>query len=155
MRAAGCRMLMLGSQASFFAEDLLLGDNKLVGTFPELISNYSVNLQRLSLSSNDLTGAMPNLSELVNLVELRMGDTQMTGGFPLNGLDKLSQLEILDLVFSRDLPRMLLSSLTTSTSLKALVLTGTDWSGTIPESIGNMSKLGKGAATSVICIHSC
>lgn len=109
-----------------------------------LEANGETVLQRLVLSNNDLTGAIPNLSGLVNLTELRLGRTHMSGAFPPECLGKLTRLEFLDLEDLKDGQHPdLLPSLTSMTTLKELHLERARLYGPIPESIGNMTSLGK------------
>lgn len=125
-------------------ETFLVGRNLLQGTVPSIPEANETVLQRLVLSKNDLTGAIPNLSGLVNLTELRLGRTRMTGAFPPECLGKLSQLQFLDLEDLKDGQHPdLLPSLTSMTNLKELHLERARLHGTIPESIGNMTSLGK------------
>lgn len=128
---------------SHYTEEFFVGRNHLVGTVPSVLEANATSLQRLALSGNELTGAIPNLSGLTNLLELRLGRTFMTGVFPLECLDKITNLEVLELEHLSGDQNDLLPSLIPLTNLRILDFSGTRLFGTIPESIGNLLSLGK------------
>ena len=82
----------------------------LVGPIPPLIGAlYSADtsfppLQRLSLSRNDLEGAIPaELGKLVHLKSLNLSHNKLSGPLPLS-LTKLTNLQTLDLSYNNGLP---------------------------------------------------
>jgi hypothetical protein len=122
----------------------LLGGNKLTGTLPPSLGEYSQSLQRLSLFDNyDLHGRFPSLSGLSNLQEVFLNATQLEGNLHADDFSSLGQLQALELGQMRSLTGVIPSSIGLLTNLERLVLAQTRFSGTIPESIGNLSSLGK------------
>ncbi len=69
----------------------------LTGTLPTALSGLT-GLRRLSLSSNGLTGSIPDLSALTRLTELALNGTQLTGSIP--DLSALTSLTLLNLSFN-------------------------------------------------------
>lgn len=122
---------------------MLLGDNKLEGSLPSTLSELAPTLKRLSLFKNDIHGTLPELSGLTGLIELTLNSTIIGGTFPTEGLDQLTNLEILDLSFMPGISGSLPPSVGALTSLQEIHLRQTGMSGTLPESIGNLTSLGK------------
>lgn len=117
--------------------------NDFTGTLPSQLGGHTSTLRHLNLSHNPLNGPLPGLKGLTNLTELYLGSTFFTGSLPTDSLKDLGQLEILDFTLMTALRSTLPTSLSALTSLKSLFLVGTSLSGSIPESIGSLSALGK------------
>ena len=95
--------------------DVILGSNNLLGTFPTEIGNLT-NLRRLWLMGNQLSGSIPpEIGNLTNLAGLDLSGNQFSGSIPL---------EIGNL-----------------TNLNGLLLHTNQFSGSIPLEIGNLTNL--------------
>jgi hypothetical protein len=68
-----------------------LHDNAVSGTLPDL---QLPNLTDLNLSNNQLTGQIPDFSNLPNLTELFLYNTQLTGQIPDFNLPKLEDIHL-------------------------------------------------------------
>ena len=76
---------------------LYLSGSEVTGGIPAWLGYYQVNLERLSLGANDLTGPIPvELGRLVNLERLSLGANDLTGPIPVE-LGRLVNLEWLSL----------------------------------------------------------
>ncbi|CAN6711063.1 unnamed protein product [Malus baccata var. baccata] len=129
------------------------------------MSNYSTSLVDLDLSSNHLTGSIPDVfGNMSSLAHVYLTDNQLEGAEP-HSFSRLCSLQSLDLSgnnlsgqFSRFVPTCAQNSLeslwlgqnqlagplpdlTNFLSLKELSISYNQLSGRIPESIGQMSKL--------------
>ena len=71
--------------------ELRLPDNRLSGSIPDL--SALTNLVELSFAANDLTGSIPDVSALTNLTRLNLKDNDLTGSIP--ELSALTNLLIL------------------------------------------------------------
>ncbi|KAM0828011.1 hypothetical protein ACQ4PT_067825 [Festuca glaucescens] len=96
--------------------DLILGGNQLHGTIPASLGN-ATNLQNIDLRQNSLTGVVPLLGSLRKLKIVDVGTNMLKSG---------------DWTF--------LSALTNCTQLQKLCLDFNGLGGTIPSSIGDLSK---------------
>ena len=133
----------------------------LAGSIPASFNNL-VGLERLTLTNNDLTGEIPDLSDLDNLEWLVLGGNAFTGGIPttladmdglirlwlhrneggfeggipaeLGGLSKLRYLTLHGNGLTGEIP----SELGNLTDLKALYLYNNNLSGSIPAELGNI-----------------
>ena len=149
-------------------EELRLGGNQLTGAIPTELGNLS-NLEHLSLSSNQLTGAIPiELGNLSNLEVLRLGGNLFSGCLPSELLaleDTLeNDFEAMGLVFecavllaardtlagtamlnwSADTPVAQWDGVKlgeTPNRLTRIVLHNKGLNGTVPESLGRLSRL--------------
>ncbi|BFG22001.1 hypothetical protein CerSpe_082750 [Prunus speciosa] len=117
-------------------QSLDLSSNDLTGSLPDLTN---LSLQSLDLSSNDLTGSLPDLTNLSSLEVLRLNNNKFSGAISGTHFSKLSKLQVLDLSWN-DLAGSL-PDLTNLSSLEEFNLYNNQLSGGIPESIGRMSKL--------------
>jgi hypothetical protein len=122
-------------------EELFLEANLLTGSFPELFNAVS-HLTKLAVFDNTLTGTLPSFSLLGSLVELVLGNTQVSGAIP-DEWSNLRNLELLDLGGIRNVVGSLPSSFVFLTSLQNLRLDLTGMSGKLPSSLGNMVSLRK------------
>ncbi|XP_004296198.1 PREDICTED: probable leucine-rich repeat receptor-like protein kinase At1g35710 [Fragaria vesca subsp. vesca] len=120
---------------------LNLSHNKLSGSLPDCIGNMS-SLTHLNLSGNQLEGRIPDsFAKLCSLQELVISSCNLSGHISNFFESSCAQnsLEILDLTsnnFTGSFPDM-----TRFQALRELYLRRNKLNGTIPESIGNMSKL--------------
>ncbi|KAM1234455.1 hypothetical protein ACFX2I_004047 [Malus domestica] len=100
-------------------EELVFIDNpSLVGSLSVIIRNFT-DLRRVVLTGNGVYGNIPDgVADLVNLEELTLSRNQLGGEIPLMSFSKLKKLKVLDLGYNY-------------------------FSGTVPESVGNLSELVK------------
>lgn len=120
---------------------LRLNHNRLTGKFPDGIANCSL-LTALNMSSNHLTGKLPNFSPMRSLQVLDLSYNMFTGDFPtsvanLTELEKLELNENLGFSFWQLPPE----GFPMLKKLKTLILTTCMLEGEIPPSIGNMTSL--------------
>ncbi|OWM73714.1 hypothetical protein CDL15_Pgr026818 [Punica granatum] len=115
-------------------------ENRLKGTLPDSLANFSSNLTTLFLSSNFISGPTPSgIGNLVNLQRLALEENMLTGNIP-SSIGKLSKLQIVELS-ENNLSGGIPSSLGNMTSLSDLHL-GNNWlEGTIPASLRNCTQL--------------
>ncbi|MGD2092317.1 MAG: SBBP repeat-containing protein, partial [Candidatus Aminicenantes bacterium] len=118
-------------------EIVQIENNNLVGTIPVELNNLTT-LTGLILNNNQLSGTMPDLSSLVNLTELKLSVNQLDGSIPawLNNLVNLQIIHLNNNQFSGTIPD--LSSLVNLTELNLAI---NSLSGTIPVWINNLTAL--------------
>ncbi|XP_050157518.1 receptor-like protein EIX2 isoform X2 [Malus sylvestris] len=109
------------------------------------MSNYSTSLVDLYLSSNHLTGSIPDVfGNMSSLAQVDLYDNQLEGAEP-HSFSRLCSLQSLDLLYnnlSGQFSRFVqILPTCAQNSLESLWLYGNQLSGRIPESIGQMSKL--------------
>ncbi|KAK9110824.1 hypothetical protein Sjap_018884 [Stephania japonica] len=118
-----------------------LGGNSLFGNITDGLKNCT-KLTYLDLSLNSFSGAMPDLSNLVDLRFLNLNKTGISGEFPWESLEKLSSLEFLSV---GDNPLLLRSKFPTEVvnlnKLYWLYLSNCSLEGQIPKEIGNLTEL--------------
>ncbi|XP_059436726.1 probable LRR receptor-like serine/threonine-protein kinase At3g47570 [Corylus avellana] len=145
-------------------------DNDMFGTFPYSFYNISSTLKRIEVAGNRLNGTLPaNIGlTLSNLLSLNIAGNEFSGLIPVS-LFNASQLEFIDLSFNNivgqvptDLGNLLnlsvlgvggnnlgsnsvkdldfLTSLENCTKLKRLGFFDNNFGGSLPDSIGNLSK---------------
>ena len=114
-----------------------LSGNQLTGSIPAQLGNLS-NLERLSLTGNQLSATPAQLGNLSNLKSLDLSDNQLTGSIPAQ-LGNLSNLERLDLSFNQlsAIPK----ELGNLSNLRSLSVSSNQLSGSIPTQLGNLSNL--------------
>ncbi|KAI3440352.1 uncharacterized protein J3R85_003682 [Psidium guajava] len=115
------------------------GVNLLYGEIPRQIENL-VNLEILSLQSNEFSGVLPsNLGNLSHLSILQLSDNYLGGTIPssLGNLTKLIQLDLGGNNFQDQIP----SELFNCKILSVLSLSSNNLSGTIPPKIMGISSL--------------
>ncbi|PWZ30558.1 putative LRR receptor-like serine/threonine-protein kinase [Zea mays] len=95
---------------------LIMRGNRFTGVVPSSLANIS-KLQEIDLSSNLLNGSVPSLGSLSNLSRLILGS---------------NMLQAEDWVF--------LTSLTNCSQLSMLSIDGNSLEGSLPESVGNLSR---------------
>ena len=117
---------------------LNLSQKQLTGTIPAALSGLT-NLDSLDLGSNQLTGAIPDLSALTNLTNLRLNTNQLSGAIPatLSALTNLQKLHLQDNQLSGTIP----AALSGLTNLEDLFLNTNQLTGTIPAALSGMSGL--------------
>ncbi|GJV15285.1 receptor protein-tyrosine kinase CEPR1-like protein [Tanacetum coccineum] len=121
-------------------KSLNLGYNKFHGDFPHSITNCSL-LEELNVTHNNLTGKLPDLSPMKSLRLLDLSSNFFTGAFPISFIN-LTNLEIVNFNENGgfDLWR-LPKNVSRLVKLKSMILSTCMVSGSIPESIGNMTSL--------------
>ncbi|KAK3031270.1 hypothetical protein RJ639_035570 [Escallonia herrerae] len=117
---------------------LYLSNCTIGGEIPVEIGNLT-ELINLELSSNQLTGEIPpEISKLTKLWQLELYDNQLTGTLPA-GLGKLINLENFDA--SMNFLEGTLSELRFLSNLVSLQLFENNFSGDVPEELGDFKKL--------------
>ncbi|KAF7830963.1 putative LRR receptor-like serine/threonine-protein kinase [Senna tora] len=116
------------------------GTNEFKGVLPDSIANLSTNLERLTLNSNQIYGAIPSgIGNLANLYLLGMEFNQFTGSIPAE-FGKLQKLQWTSLDHNK-LSGKIPSSLGNLTSLTELHLRNNKLQKTIPPSLGQCQTL--------------
>ncbi|KAM7473423.1 hypothetical protein LguiB_020666 [Lonicera macranthoides] len=116
--------------------------NNFGGKMPSSIGNLSVQLNRLALGHNHISGLIPSAIEsLANLYFLQLENNLLSGPIP-NSLGKIRNLQVL-LLKGNKLRGQIPSSLGNITLLGTLDLSDNKLEGNIPASIGNCKKLNK------------
>ena len=123
-------------------EYLGLDNNNFTGEIPTAMGNLT-NLQELYFSNTQISGEIPyELGKLQNLKILFLGRNQLSGGFP-SAIYNMSSLLRLDLggnwLLSGQLPKDF--GLRLPPALYELYINVNNFSGEIPPSVGNVSKL--------------
>ncbi|CAI9301555.1 unnamed protein product [Lactuca saligna] len=122
-------------------EVLSLSTCQLSGPLDDSLGNLH-SLSVIRLAQNNLSTPIPDFfGNFRNLTTLHLGNCNLLGTFPSNVL-QLQNLQILDLSVNRNLHGSL-SDFPVNGSLKSLVLSNTNLSGAIPESIGNLKSLSR------------
>ncbi|KAK2981730.1 hypothetical protein RJ640_005982 [Escallonia rubra] len=117
---------------------LYLSNCSIGGEIPAEIGNLT-ELINLELSSNKLTGEIPlEISKLTKLWQLELYDNQLTGTLPV-GLGQLVNLEYFDA--STNYLEGTLSELRFLSNLVSLQLFENNFSGDVPEELGDFKKL--------------
>ncbi|KAJ1700952.1 hypothetical protein LUZ63_000731 [Rhynchospora breviuscula] len=121
-------------------QELILNNNKLGGTFPNIVANLSTKLQLLYLKDNYISGKIPHgIGNLANLETLNLYSNRLTGAIP-ESVGKLTQLKILRLhenYLSGPIP----FSIGNLTQLTTLEMYNNNLDGQMPESLGNLQQL--------------
>jgi Leucine-rich repeat (LRR) protein/PKD repeat protein len=106
---------------------IVLSSNQLTGTIPDF--SALTNLQYLYISQNSLTGPIPDFSALTNLLVLYLTQNQLTGSIPdLNALTNLQQLYLNNNQLTSSIP-----DISILIKLKYLSLSNNQLTGTIPD----------------------
>ncbi|KAF5184731.1 Receptor-like protein kinase [Thalictrum thalictroides] len=121
-------------------EKLDLGFNNLSGIITDDLKNCT-KLRFLDISMNFFNGAVPDLSSLRELEDLRLNDNGFTGQFPWKSLESLTNLTVLSVGDNPfDISSFPLEVLKLK-KLKRLFLTNCSLMGRIPEGIGNLTEM--------------
>ncbi|XP_061999344.1 receptor-like protein EIX2 [Rosa rugosa] len=124
--------LRIGWMMDFwFPDDPMHIDLNVKGVVYEYIANIIKLIKKFDLSSNNLSGEIPEeLKNLMALGSLNLSHNHLTGKIP-EGIGSLHELEALDLS-SNHLWGLIPSSMTSMTSLSKLNLSFNNFSGPIP-----------------------
>ncbi|PWA37549.1 Leucine-rich repeat-containing protein [Artemisia annua] len=121
-------------------QSLIIPSNFISGELPASIVNCT-HLRVLNVSSNNITGPLPDLSKLINLEVLDISDNYFAGKFPawVGSLTALTQLSLGDNDFEEGgIP----NNIGNLKNLKFLYLRGCRLTGQIPKSIFGLKELG-------------
>ncbi|KAL7584653.1 hypothetical protein Lser_V15G42795 [Lactuca serriola] len=122
-------------------EVLSLSYCQLSGPLHDSLGNLH-SLSVIRLAGNDFSAAVPDFfGNFRNLTALHLGNCNLHGTFPMKVLG-LQNLQSLDLSFNKNLQGSL-TDFPVNGSLQSLVLQETNFSGAIPESIGNLKSLSR------------
>ena len=106
--------------------------NNLVGSIPASIADLTY-LEDFRLSSNSLSGSIPDISALTNLLYLYLDDNQLTGSVPsLYSNTALQYLELSENQLTGSIP-----SLSNNTALYLLDLSRNQLTGSLPSLVNN------------------
>eukprot|EP01018_Ginkgo_biloba_P023867 Gb_15787 [translate_table: standard] len=119
---------------------LHLGDNDLHGNFPSALLNCS-KLESLNLTTNHLTGTLPDLSPLKSLQILDLTTNKFTGEFPAS-VGNLPELTSLNLAENPFKPGKIPERLMNLKNLTLLYLSSCNLIGEIPRFIFDFTELG-------------
>ena len=143
-------------------KDLRIAYNQLEGSFPSTLSSNGHLLQRIDVSDNHLSGPLPDLGYMQNLVHVNARKNDFTGEIPAstgsllnlrvvdlshNGLsgtltDEIGKAQALQKIIlnNNDLQGTISSDIVSLPRLFQLNLAANSLSGNIPEDIGDMGK---------------
>ena len=115
-----------------------LPDKGLAGTIPAGLNGLDA-LERLTLRDNDLTGEIPDLSDLDNLERLNLKGNMLSGSIPAT----LGDMESLDYLWlhSNDLTGEIPAELGNASMLRQIRLNDNMLSGAIPGELGQIARL--------------
>ncbi|XP_077219026.1 uncharacterized protein LOC143853176 [Tasmannia lanceolata] len=118
-----------------------LQQNRFGGKLPASITNLSMQMDRLTVGENKISGIIPvGIENLVNLTVLSMNQNSLTGTIPA-GIGKLQQLNFLDFSENKLSGEIPWSIGNITMQFNTLYLEGNELSGGIPWSLGNCLKL--------------
>ena len=116
-----------------------MGSNRLRGVVPEEIGLLT-NLKSLNMASNQLSGELPDISNMNRLVNLQLFENQLTGSLP-EAVHQLQSIEILSLssnLFAGTIPR---SINRLNGTLRGLYLSDNKIKGRIPTELCHFKSL--------------
>ncbi|XP_074578157.1 receptor-like protein kinase 7 [Curcuma longa] len=119
---------------------LSLGSNHLSGDISDDLHSCT-SLRRLDLAFNSLTGVVPEMTTLVELLVLNFTSNYFTGAFPWSSLAGLTELEVLSVGDNSFDPNLFPDVVLNLTKLNWLYLSNCNIHGQIPPAIGNLTKL--------------
>ncbi|KAI3750527.1 hypothetical protein L2E82_21168 [Cichorium intybus] len=129
------------SSSLLHLEVLSLSNCQLSGPFNDSLGNLQ-SLSVIRLAQNNLSASVPDFfGNFTNLTVLHLGACNLRGTFPMKIL-QLKNLQILDLSVNTNLHGSL-TDFPVNGSLQSLILSHTNLSGAIPESIGNLKSLSR------------
>ena len=118
-------------------ETIELSQNLLEGRIPDEMRNFP-SLRKLDVSSNNLLGKIPE-GTYNAMEEFIVDSNQLTGNFPRSVLQRrLKKLSLHNNRLSGELPT---NEWGGATSLEAVDISGNDFQGTMPASIGSIRNL--------------
>lgn len=116
-----------------------LTNNNLAGTLPGSLNTLNF-LKKLKLGDNeDLSGLIPNYSNLINLEELSLNNTGLEDVFP-DWVVQLPHLASIELSHNR-ITGTIPGNIGNLVSLQRLIMHDTDLEGTLPDSLGQLTNL--------------
>ena len=121
-------------------EVLAIDGNNFGGVLPDIISNFSTKLKKMTFGSNQIQGSIPDgIGNLISLDTLGLERNHLTGSIP-NSIGKLQNL--VEFVLSENkLSGSIPSSLGNITSLMQINFHQNSLQGSIPASLGNCRNL--------------
>ena len=119
-------------------QGIFLADEGLAGEIPAGITALDA-LVKLTLRNNDLTGGIPDLSDLDKLEILNLQGNSLSGSIPatLGGMESLDYLWL----YSNDLTGSIPSELGNATTLRQIRLNDNGLTGEIPSELGQLARL--------------
>ncbi|XP_061999367.1 probable LRR receptor-like serine/threonine-protein kinase At3g47570 [Rosa rugosa] len=128
--------------------DFIVGGNQIQGSLPSNLSDAFPNLQNFTIAENQFTGAIPSsVSKATNLVVFQCLSNKLSGQVPnLRNLHNLVRFSVFDnnLGTGKDGDFSFVSELINATQLTTLLFQGNNFGGTLPKSISNLQTLGIG-----------
>ncbi|GLJ30456.1 hypothetical protein SUGI_0602800 [Cryptomeria japonica] len=119
-----------------------LGENSMYGSIADVFWKNCSQLEILNLTTNSLTGSLPDFSVLSSLQVLDLSKNKFSGKFPLS-VTKLFNLHSLDLNDNPLDPNIIPEEIYSLKDLNILCLSNISLLGTISPSIGNLTELVK------------
>ncbi|KAM5555351.1 putative LRR receptor-like serine/threonine-protein kinase [Rosa sericea] len=121
----------------------VVGQNQIQGSLPSNLSNAFPNLQFFSVIANQFTGAIPSsISKATNLVQFQCSRNKLSGQVPnLRNLHNIVKFIVYDnnLGSGKDGDLSFVSDLINATQLTVLEFQDNNFGGTLPASISNLS----------------
>ncbi len=107
--------------------NISMSNNQLTGSIPDL--SALINLRHIFLSNNQLTGSIPNFNRSDKLINLYLQDNQFTGSIPdFNALTNLEDLRLNNNQLTGSIPNF-----STLANLRILYLNNNQLTGFIPD----------------------
>lgn len=121
-------------------EVLAIDGNNFGGVLPDIISNFSTKLKKMTFGSNQIQGSIPDgIGNLISLDTLGLERNHLTGSIPnsIGKLQNLAEFYLSENKLSGSIP----SSLGNITSLMKINFHQNSLQGSIPPSLGNCRNL--------------
>lgn len=120
---------------------LSLSRNQLHGAIPNSVGKLSTSLQKLLLSANQLSGLVPpGIGNLRNLIQLSLDNNHHLSGSIEEWIGNLTDLQFLSLQYN-NFTGPIPSSIGNITQLTQLILIHNEFEGPIPPSVGKLRQL--------------
>jgi len=121
-------------------KDLQVRFNKLTGTIPDAIQHLN-NLETLSMSDNQFTGAVPNFSRLHSIKSLRISNNRLNDHLPsFSSNNKLHTVDLSNNNIYGTIPSNFLASVDTNENV-LIDLSKNQIEGNVPEELNRFDKM--------------